>query len=45
MNAGGVADTLDRVMFERFGDIQLFANDGVLQTGTSSGKDRPTPAI
>ena len=38
MNAGGVAGTLDRVMFERFGDIQLFANDGVLQTGTSSEK-------
>lgn len=38
MNAGGVADTLDRVMFERFGDIQLFANDGVLQTGTASEK-------
>ena len=38
MNAGGVADTLDRVMFERFGDIQLFANDGVLQKGTSGEK-------
>src|SRR5512132_3114203 len=33
-NAGGVADILDRVLFERFGDIQLFANDGLLQTGT-----------
>jgi len=38
LNAGGVADTLDRIMFERFGDIQLFANDGVLQTGTVDEK-------
>ncbi|MCE3221897.1 MAG: putative Sensor histidine kinase with region [Nitrospira sp.] len=38
MNAGGVADTLDRIMFERFGDIQLFANDGVLQKGTAGEK-------
>lgn len=28
-----VADTLDRVLFERFGDIQLFANDRVLIEG------------
>ncbi|MEP7153808.1 MAG: hypothetical protein ABI856_19050, partial [Nitrospira sp.] len=30
MNAAAVAGTLDRVLVERFGDIQLFANDGVL---------------
>ncbi|MGA6829328.1 sensor histidine kinase [Nitrospira sp. NS4] len=28
-----VADTLDRVLFERFGDIQLFANDRILIEG------------
>ncbi|MEP7153270.1 MAG: cache domain-containing protein [Nitrospira sp.] len=38
MNAGGVADTLDRLMFERFGDIQLFANDALLQAGSRSEK-------
>ena len=38
MNAAAVADTLDRVMFERFGDIQLFANDGVLRAGTTHEK-------
>ncbi|MBI4000995.1 MAG: hypothetical protein HY348_04345 [Nitrospira defluvii] len=38
MNATAVADTLDRVLFERFGDIQLFANDGVLREGTSGEK-------
>ena len=38
MNAAAVADTLDRVMFERFGDIQLFANDGILRDGTSPEK-------
>jgi len=38
MNAAAVADTLDRVMFERFGDIQLFANDGILRDGTSAEK-------
>ena len=38
MNAAAVADTLDRVMFERFGDIQLFANDGVLRDGTTDEK-------
>jgi signal transduction histidine kinase len=38
MNAAAVADTLDRVMFERFGDIQLFANDGVLREGTTGEK-------
>ena len=34
MNAATVADTLDRVMFERYGDIQLFAKDGILRDGT-----------
>ncbi|MCS6290730.1 MAG: hypothetical protein H8K10_17370 [Nitrospira sp.] len=38
MNAAAVADTLDRVMFERFGDIQLFANDGILRDGTAPEK-------
>lgn len=38
MNAAAVADTLDRVMFERFGDIQLFANDGLLRDGTPAEK-------
>ena len=38
MNAAAVGDTLDRVLFERFGDIQLFANDGVLQNGTTDEK-------
>ena len=38
MNAAAVADALDRVMFERFGDIQLFANDGILRDGTSAEK-------
>ncbi|MDR4479197.1 MAG: ATP-binding protein [Nitrospira sp.] len=38
MNAAAVADTLDRVMFERFGDIQLFAYDGVLRVGTGPEK-------
>ena len=38
MNAAAVADALDRVMFERFGDIQLFANDGILRDGTSPEK-------
>lgn len=35
LNAAAVADTLDRVLFERYGDIQLFANDGVIREGTS----------
>lgn len=38
MDAAAVADTLDRVMFERFGDIQLFANDGMLRAGTGPEK-------
>ena len=38
MNAAAVAGTLDRILFERFGDIQVFANDGVLQTGTLRDK-------
>jgi signal transduction histidine kinase len=28
--AAGVADTLDRILFERFGDIQVMANDRIL---------------
>ncbi len=35
MNAAAVADAVDRVLFERYGDIQLFANDGVIREGTS----------
>ncbi len=31
--AGQVADTLDRILFERFGDIQVFANDRILIEG------------
>ena len=38
MNAASVADTFDRVMFERFSDIQLFSKDGVLQAGTTVQK-------
>ncbi len=38
MNAAAVAETVDRVLFERHGDIQLFANDVVLQEGTSEEK-------
>ena len=30
MNASAVAGTVDRVLYERFGDIQWFANDGIL---------------
>ena len=37
-SAAAVADMLDRVLFERFGDIQLFANDGVLREGTPTEK-------
>jgi len=33
-----VADTLDRVLFERFGDIQVFANDRILLEGNSGEK-------
>lgn len=36
--AAGVADTLDRVLFERFGDIQLFANDRLLIEGSADEK-------
>lgn len=32
------ADTLDRVLFERFGDIQVFANDRVLLEGKPNEK-------
>ena len=35
MNAATVAETVDRVLFERYGDIQLFANDGVIRDGSS----------
>ena len=31
--AARAADTLDRVLFERFGDIQVFANDRILFEG------------
>jgi signal transduction histidine kinase len=34
------ADTFDRVLFERFGDIQLFANDTVLMADTPGNKTR-----
>ncbi|MEO5956281.1 MAG: ATP-binding protein [Nitrospiraceae bacterium] len=36
--AARAADTLDRVLFERFGDIQLFANDRVLLEGNPNEK-------
>lgn len=36
--AAGVADTLDRVLFERFGDIQAFSNDAILRDGSSEQK-------
>jgi signal transduction histidine kinase len=36
--AARVADRLDRVLFERFGDIQLFANDRVLLEGQPDAK-------
>ncbi len=36
--AARVADTLDRVLFERFGDIQVFANDRVLLEGKPDEK-------
>ena len=39
-NAAAVADTLDRVLFERFGDIQLFANDGILRNGPRDEQHR-----
>lgn len=38
MNASAVAGTVDRVLYERFGDIQWFANDGILLDGTSEEK-------
>ena len=31
--AEGVADTIDRVLFERFGDIQLFSTDATIRSG------------
>lgn len=36
--ASGVADTIDRVLFERFSDIQVMANDAALQAGTADDK-------
>ncbi len=36
--AAGVADTLDRILFERFGDIQAFAHDSVLRDGAPDEK-------
>jgi signal transduction histidine kinase len=36
--AAQAADTLDRVLFERFGDIQVFANDRILLEGTTDEK-------
>jgi signal transduction histidine kinase len=38
--AAQAADTLDRVLFERFGDIQLFANDRILLEGIREEKGR-----
>lgn len=38
--AVGVADTLDRVLFERFGDIQVFANDRILLEGKADEKTK-----
>src|SRR5688500_10274059 len=36
--ASGVADTIDRVLFERFGDIQVVANDTALQEDSVEDK-------
>ena len=36
--AARAADTLDRVLFERFGDIQIFANDRILFEGNADEK-------
>jgi signal transduction histidine kinase len=38
--AAAVADTIDRVLFERFGDIQVIANDAILQDGSVKNKTR-----
>lgn len=38
--AAAVADTIDRVLFERFGDIQVMANDAILQDGSVKDKTR-----
>ena len=38
--AAQAADTLDRVLFERFGDIQVFANDRILLEGSRDEKRR-----
>ncbi len=39
-SAAQAADTLDRVLFERFGDIQVFANDRILLEGTREDKEK-----
>ena len=36
--AARAADTLDRALFERFGDIQVFANDRILVEGNADEK-------
>ena len=36
--ASGVADTIDRVLFERYGDIQVMANDTALQEDSVDNK-------
>lgn len=36
--ASGVADTIDRVLFERFSDIKVMANDATLQEGSVKNK-------
>lgn len=36
--AARAADTLDRVLFERYGDIQLFANDRIFLTDSPDAK-------
>lgn len=38
--AAQAADTLDRVLFERFGDIQVFANDRILLQGSRDEKEK-----
>src|SRR5687768_17063837 len=38
VNASAVAGAIDRVLYERFGDIQWFANDGILLDGTPEEK-------
>ena len=38
--AARAADTLDRALFERFGDIQVFANDRILVEGNADEKTK-----